>query len=43
MIFTRLKLNNFKSHEHTVITFDKGISVIVGDKFHVHRTGIHFQ
>ena len=31
MIFTRLKLNNFKSHEHTVITFDKGISVIVGE------------
>ncbi|MBR1610864.1 MAG: SMC family ATPase, partial [Methanobrevibacter sp.] len=31
MIFTRLKLNNFKSHEHTVISFDKGISVIVGE------------
>ena len=31
MIFTRLKLNNFKSHEHTVINFDKGISVIVGE------------
>ncbi|WP_405292967.1 AAA family ATPase [Methanobrevibacter sp.] len=31
MIFTRLKLNNFKSHEHTVIPFDKGISVIVGE------------
>ena len=31
MIFTRLKMNNFKSHEHTVISFDKGISVIVGE------------
>ncbi len=31
MIFSRLKLNNFKSHEHTVISFDKGISVIVGE------------
>ena len=31
MIFTRLRLNNFKSHEHTVIKFDKGISVIVGE------------
>lgn len=31
MIFTKLKLNNFKSHEHTVIPFDKGISVIVGE------------
>ena len=31
MIFTRLKLNNFKSHEHSVISFDKGISVIVGE------------
>lgn len=31
MIFTRLKLNNFKSHEHSVIGFDKGISVIVGE------------
>jgi exonuclease SbcC len=31
MIFTRLKLYNFKSHEHTVISFDKGISVIVGE------------
>lgn len=31
MIFTRLKLNNFKSHEHTVINFNKGISVIVGE------------
>ena len=31
MIFTRLKLNNFKSHEHTVISFDRGISVIVGE------------
>jgi exonuclease SbcC len=24
-------MNNFKSHEHTVIDFDKGISVIVGE------------
>ena len=31
MIFTRLKLNNFKSHENTVIKFEKGISVIVGE------------
>ncbi|MBE6499622.1 MAG: SMC family ATPase [Methanobrevibacter thaueri] len=31
MIFTRLKLNNFKSHKHTVISFEKGISVIVGE------------
>ena len=31
MIFSRLKLFNFKSHEHTVISFDKGVSVIVGD------------
>ena len=31
MIFNRLKLNNFKSHENTVINFDKGISVIVGE------------
>ncbi len=31
MIFTRLKLNNFKSHQHTVISFDNGISVIVGE------------
>ena len=31
MIFTKLKLNNFKSHKHTVIQFDKGISVIVGE------------
>ena len=31
MIFTRLKLDNFKSHEHTVISFNKGISVIVGE------------
>ena len=31
MIFTRLKLNNFKSHEHSVIGFDRGISVIVGE------------
>ena len=31
MIFTKLKLSNFKSHEHTVIPFDKGISVVVGE------------
>lgn len=31
MIFTKLKLNNFKSHKNTIIGFDKGISVIVGE------------
>ena len=31
MIFTKLKLINFKSHESTIIKFDKGISVIVGE------------
>ena len=31
MIFTKLKLINFKSHENTTITFNKGISVIVGE------------
>ncbi|MEE0901076.1 MAG: AAA family ATPase [Methanobrevibacter sp.] len=31
MIFTKLKLNNFKSHQKTIIEFDKGISVIVGE------------
>ncbi len=31
MIFTKLKLNNFKSHENTTINFEKGISVIVGE------------
>ncbi|WP_298498657.1 AAA family ATPase [uncultured Methanobrevibacter sp.] len=31
MIFTRLKLNNFKSHQDTTIDFDRGISVIVGE------------
>ena len=31
MIIRRLKLNNFKSHEHTIIPFERGISVIVGD------------
>ena len=31
MIFTRLKLVNFKSHENTTINFEKGISVIVGE------------
>ncbi|WP_405303297.1 AAA family ATPase [Methanobrevibacter sp.] len=31
MIFTKLKLTNFKSHENTTINFNKGISVIVGE------------
>ncbi len=31
MIFTRLRLSNFKSHQNTVIEFNKGISVIVGE------------
>ena len=31
MIFTKLKLVNFKSHENTTINFEKGISVIVGE------------
>ncbi len=31
MIFTRLKLSNFKSHQNTTVGFDKGISVIVGE------------
>lgn len=31
MIFTKLKLTNFKSHQNTTIQFDKGISVIVGE------------
>ena len=31
MIFTKLKLNNFKSYKNTTIKFDKGISVIVGE------------
>ena len=31
MIFTKIKLLNFKSHENTVINFNKGISVIVGE------------
>ena len=31
MIFTKLKLVNFKSHENTIIDFEKGISVIVGE------------
>ena len=31
MIFTKLKLNNFKSHQNTTIEFKNGISVIVGE------------
>ena len=31
MIFTKLRLRNFKSHEDTIIRFKKGISVIVGE------------
>ncbi len=31
MIFTKLRLRNFKSHEDTIIRFEKGISVIVGE------------
>ena len=31
MIFTKLKLNNFKSHKNTIIELKKGISVIVGE------------
>ena len=31
MIFKKLKLTNFKSHQSTIIGFDKGISVIVGE------------
>lgn len=31
MIFTKLRLKNFKSHEDTTIKFNKGISVIVGE------------
>ena len=31
MIFKRLKLRNFKSYENEIITFDKGITVIVGE------------
>ena len=31
MIFTKLKLINFKSHENTTLNFEKGISVIVGE------------
>ena len=31
MIFTKLRLKNFKSHEDTIIRFEKGISVIVGE------------
>ena len=31
MIFNKLKLVNFKSHENTTIKFENGISVIVGE------------
>ena len=31
MIFTKLRLNNFKSHQNTTIEFKNGISVIVGE------------
>lgn len=31
MIFTKLKLGNFKSHQNTLIKFNRGISVIVGE------------
>ncbi len=31
MIFRKLRLHNFKSHENTVIGFENGISVIVGE------------
>lgn len=31
MIFTKLRLLNFKSHQNTTIEFNKGISVIVGE------------
>ncbi|WP_407376256.1 AAA family ATPase [Methanobrevibacter sp.] len=31
MIFSRLRLGNFKSHQNTLIKFNKGISVIVGE------------
>lgn len=31
MIFSRLTLKNFKSYDNTVINFNKGISVIVGE------------
>lgn len=31
MIFTKLTLKNFKSYDNAEITFDKGISVIVGE------------
>ena len=31
MIFTKLKLTNFKSHKNTIIELKKGISVIVGE------------
>ena len=30
MIINKLTLDNFKSHEHTVINFNKGISLILG-------------
>ena len=31
MIFTRLELKNFKSHANTVLDFNQGISLIVGE------------
>ena len=31
MIFTRLELKNFKSHAHTILDFNPGISLIVGE------------
>ena len=31
MIFRKLRLHNFKSHENTVIRFENGITVIVGE------------
>ena len=30
MIFNKLKMHNFKSHKDTVIDFNKGINVIIG-------------
>ena len=42
MIFNRLKLFNFKSHENTVIRFNKGISVIVGENG-AGKSRLHFH